>query len=183
MKLKMIINLFGGPCVGKSLIASKLFASMKENGYNVEYVPEYAKDLTYEGRFDVLSNDQLYVFAKQHRKILRLKDQVDFIVTDSPLLLSIVYSNINPSDIYNYNLFEAFIFSVNRKYNHLNIILDRNHDFEYKNEGRTQNLSEAIDIDEKIKTYVNQFTTSFKSIKSDKKTVMKIMNMVRRLTK
>ena len=48
MKLKMIINIFGGPGVGKSTVAADLFVIMKKEGYSVELVTEYAKELTYE---------------------------------------------------------------------------------------------------------------------------------------
>ena len=55
---------------------------MKWKEYNVELVTEYAKELTWEKRYDIL-NDQLYVLSKQNRKLIRLKDQVDWIITDS----------------------------------------------------------------------------------------------------
>lgn len=41
------INIFGGPGVGKSTISSGLFYQMKTRGYKVEFISEYAKDLTY----------------------------------------------------------------------------------------------------------------------------------------
>ena len=86
MKLKYVINLYGGPGVGKSTVAAELFSLMKKENYNVEFVTEHAKELTYEGRYNVLDQDQLYVFAKQHRKILRLKNKVDFINSLKPIL-------------------------------------------------------------------------------------------------
>lgn len=44
-----IINLFGGPGVGKSTIASGLFYYMKIAGYNVEAPQEWCKQKVYEG--------------------------------------------------------------------------------------------------------------------------------------
>lgn len=73
-----IINLFGGPGVGKSTLAATTFAHMKQEGYSVELVTEYAKQLTWEGRTNALSN-QIYVFAKQLHNIFRLKGQVDYL--------------------------------------------------------------------------------------------------------
>jgi tRNA uridine 5-carbamoylmethylation protein Kti12 len=147
MKLKKIINLFGGPCVGKSVVASELFASMKKEGYNVELVTEYAKELTYEGRFNVLEQDQLYVFTKQHRRILRLKEQVEYIISDAPLLLSIAYSELNPNNIYNLQIFSSLVLDVIDNYNNLNVILSRNENFEYQQTGRYQNENEAKHTD------------------------------------
>ena len=54
MKVKAVINLYGGPGCGKSTVSSGLFYKMKSEGYCVEYVSEYAKDLTYEERYNIL---------------------------------------------------------------------------------------------------------------------------------
>ena len=52
---------------------------------------EYAKDVVWEGR-DYLLSDQIYLFAKQNRKQVRLYGKVDVVVTDCPLMLSYYYS-------------------------------------------------------------------------------------------
>jgi len=86
-----LINLWGGPGTGKSTTAAGLFSLMKLKGYDVELVPEYAKDLTWEGHHNKLA-DQNYVFAKQHRRIARLVEHdLDYVITDSPLLFTIYY--------------------------------------------------------------------------------------------
>lgn len=82
-----VINLLSGPGAGKSTTAAGLFYQMKLKGINVELITEYAKDMTWEERYNTLSN-QLYIFAKQYSRQLRVKNKVDYIVTDSPLLLS-----------------------------------------------------------------------------------------------
>lgn len=45
-----VINLFGGPGIGKSTLAAGLFEHMKIAGFNVELVNEYAKDMVWEQR-------------------------------------------------------------------------------------------------------------------------------------
>jgi ATP:corrinoid adenosyltransferase len=65
-----VINIFAGPCAGKSTTAAGLFYLMKVSGYNVELVTEYAKDMTWEGRHNILG-DQLYILAKQNRRLER----------------------------------------------------------------------------------------------------------------
>lgn len=179
MKLKLIINLFGGPGVGKSMITSGLFHQMKKVNLNVEFVTEYAKELTYEGRYNVLEQDQLYVFAKQHRKILRLKDQVNYIISDSPLLLSSVYSELNPYNVFDHDIFEKLVYNINDTYNNLNILLERNPNFNYKQEGRYQDEAGAIFVDKAIKRTIKKQNINITTLLSDGETIGKIINLIK----
>ena len=43
----IVINLIGSPGTGKSTLASELFSKMKWQGYDVELVSEYAKELVW----------------------------------------------------------------------------------------------------------------------------------------
>ena len=86
-----VVNLFAGPCAGKSTTAMGLSYKMKLAGKNVEYVTEYAKSLTWEKRDRVLEN-QLYILAKQDKKLRDLDGQVDWAVSDSPLIIGIDYA-------------------------------------------------------------------------------------------
>ena len=154
MKLKKVINLLGGPNSGKSTFAAKLFNNMKERNYNVEYVTEFAKDLIWDGHFDIINGDQLYIFTHQHRRILRLKDQVEYIINDSPLILSPIYFN-HHKNIYNYDIFNKLVLSTFNYYPNFNIFINRNLDFMYFNEGRKETISEVQEIDKKILKYLN----------------------------
>jgi len=179
MKLKYVINLFGGPGVGKSTVAAGLFSLMKKENYNVEFVTEYAKELTYEGRYNVLDQDQLYVFAKQHRKILRLKNKVDWIISDSPLLLSSVYSEMNPYNIHDHSIFEKLVFNINEKYGNIDILLLRNKDYEYKQEGRYQDEEGALFVDKAIKRVIDKQCSGIMHLLSDNNICEKILKFVR----
>jgi hypothetical protein len=85
-----VINLFAGPGAGKSTTAAGLFHVMKVEGMKAELVTEYAKDLTYSKRWGCRTN-QVTMLGKQFERLWRLKDQVDWIVTDSPLLMQLAY--------------------------------------------------------------------------------------------
>lgn len=145
-----VINLFGGPGIGKSTFASYLFYKLKSEGYNAELVSEYAKELTWEENFDKLS-DQLYVTAKQNRRLNRLKNKVDVVVTDCPILLGINYST--PSYIGGF--FVPMVFSLFESYTNINIVLDRVKP--YVNEGRTQTEEEARNIDWNIRQLISPY--------------------------
>ena len=86
-----VVNFFGQPSAGKSTIAAGLFYKMKMNCLRVELVTEFAKDLVWADRKKCLT-DQMYVISMQNHRLEVLRDQVDFVVTDSPILLGVVYA-------------------------------------------------------------------------------------------
>ncbi len=88
--MPIIINLVGAPGAGKSTGAAYIFYKLKALGINAELITEFAKDKTWEHNETALSN-QLYVLGKQYYRITRCADQVDVIVTDSPIILSLLY--------------------------------------------------------------------------------------------
>lgn len=143
-----VINLYGGPGVGKSSVAAQLFYEMKKAGYKVELVTEYAKDLVYSEEFFKLK-DQLMVFAKQHHKLWKLRGKVDYAIVDSPLPLSLVYA---PDDmIYHYPDLSKLILSTYSQYDNRDFFLVRNlEEHGYQEYGRQETVEEAIDKDDEI---------------------------------
>jgi broad-specificity NMP kinase len=90
MKNTLIVNFFGGPGTGKSTFASGVFSKLKHLNYNVEYVQEFAKKLTWEKNNLALDN-QFYVSGTQSYFQNMLIGQVDAVITDSPLLIGLLY--------------------------------------------------------------------------------------------
>lgn len=85
------MNLYGGPGTGKSTTMAYVFARLKMLGVNCEMAPEYAKEIVW-GEKTAIFGDQLYVTAKQHHRLWRLKGKVEVVVTDAPLRMACVYS-------------------------------------------------------------------------------------------
>jgi nicotinamide riboside kinase len=153
----LVINLFGGPGTGKSTLASIIFSKLKMLNIDVEMAPEYVKDLVWEESFKKIEN-QIYIFGKQHNRMFRLKSKVKVIITDSPLINSIVYYNgDNPH-------FKDLILWEYNKMNNLSFYLERS--FEYSNNGRVQSLDEAIDVDIKYKDILDSNLIDYISIRS-----------------
>ena len=113
----IIVNLFGVPGAGKSTGAAYIFSQLKMKGINAELITEFAKDKVWENNEKVFKN-QLYLFGKQSFRISRVQDEVDVIVTDSPLLLSILY---NQTPILGEN-FNHLVYDVFNSYNNINYL-------------------------------------------------------------
>lgn len=154
-----VINIFGGPGAGKSTTAAGLFFEMKKRQIEVELVTEYAKDMTWEKRHNVLS-DQLYILAKQNRRVQRLAGQVEWVITDSPLLLGLVYKVPGY-----FESFDAFTMEVFNSYDNHNFLIGR--DFEYQAAGRNQTAEEAIEVDAVIKNLLDEKQVPYRRITND----------------
>lgn len=140
----IVCNIFGGPGAGKSTLAADLFVRLKRLGKNVELVTEYAKDMVWEGRDSILQ-DQLYVVAKQNRRLDRLRGKVDIAITDSPILLCSVYSDASPHPA----SFKRLVKQVWDTYDNQSLLLHRPPT--YSDVGRMQDLEGAKELDTKIK--------------------------------
>jgi nicotinamide riboside kinase len=165
-----VINIFGGPCTGKSVTAARLFAELKLQHKNCELVTEYAKELTYDESYRVMEN-QIWIFANQHQRMHRLKDKVDYMITDAPLLNSIVYSGKGED----HKAFHNFVLNEYNKYDNLNIYLER--ETEYKQEGRYQDVDGAIDIDNEVIRCFNYFDVPYVKV-GLKNVIPSILNII-----
>lgn len=142
MKKTLFINLFGGPGTGKSTLCASIFTELKIKGVDCEMALEYAKDVVWEESFTKLKN-QIYIFGKQHSRIHRLIGKVDVVITDSPLINSIVYDQTENPYLKSLVLYE---FS---KLNTINYFLARGTN--YNPNGRVQSIEDALKVDEKYK--------------------------------
>jgi nicotinamide riboside kinase len=138
------INFYGGPGIGKSTLAARVFAQLKMAGIKTELVGEFAKDLVYDKAYNVMA-DQHYLFAQQAHRIWRLAQSgVEVAVCDSPLLLNIAY-NQDPNNGY----FNQFVIDTYKRYVNFDYVLDRNEEY-WKIDKRNGDVDEAKLMDDKI---------------------------------
>ena len=155
MKETIVNNLIGGPGRGKSTCASGIFYELKKLGVNCELSLEFVKDKVWEESYKVL-DDQLYVFGKQYHKLFRLKDKVDVIITDSPLLISIHYNKISSQH------FNNLVVEQYHTFNNLMYFINRSEI--YQSEGRLQTKEESEMIDRDIKTILETYDIDYTEI-------------------
>ena len=181
--MSKIINLFGGPGIGKSTQASGLFTEMKKHHMSVEYTYEFPKEVAWEGNVSQLK-DQFFITANQHRNISRLYGKVDYIIVDSPIVLGCFYEQRYgdgyPASFYEMTGFSNFLWDLFKKYDNINILLTRNNDT-YDPNGRLQNLDEAKEIDADIKETLLVNNIPFSEFNVGPNTAVDIFNYIKHL--
>ena len=153
----LMVNLFGAPGAGKSTGAAYIFSQLKIRDVNAELVTEFAKDKTWERNKKALEN-QIYMFGKQLFRITRCQDDVDVIITDSPLLLNTIY-NHNPILGEEFN---NLVFKIFNSYNNLNYYIKRVK--KYNPSGRNQTEEESDQIADKVLKMLNDREVKFTSV-------------------
>lgn len=141
----LVVNLYGGPGTGKSTMAAALFAELKWRGLRAELVTEFAKGVVWEGR---PMPDPFYVSAKQCHTLKRAARAVDIVVTDSPLLLGLIYGRPETAAL------DGAIREAYAQFSNLDIFLRRANP--YADYGRLQNESEALALDRRCTDMLTQ---------------------------
>lgn len=152
----VVINLFGGSGCGKSTTAALLFARMKLNGFHVELVREYVKQWAWTDR-KVGEWDQLYLLGKQSAYESTLYGKVDYIITDSPILLAGIYQDYYSGGQSKYvaKAAEAFLeHCQSQGVVHKNFFLSRNKPFDPR--GRWETEDKAKEIDSVVYDYLGK---------------------------
>lgn len=152
--MKKIICLYGGPGTGKSTMCAGIFFKLKQQGYDVEMNREYVKEWVWENR-EVKPGDQTYFFAKQSRKErIYMEKDIEYIITDSPLVLTHFYGLKNDEFERKFNTSLAMLkhhHEVCKKYRYKveHFMLNRVKPFKPK--GRFETEEQAIQFDKDIK--------------------------------
>lgn len=146
-KTPVVINGYGGPGAGKSTACMEITAALEKAGYGAEYVQEYAKELVYDKNIEMLdgsAKNQFEILKEQTRRVDRLYDQVDFIVTDSPILLNEIYNKeLTPE-------YRDIVGKIQNSYSNFSFFIERDVS-NFEEEGRIHNLAESIQKDQEIR--------------------------------
>ncbi len=176
--MKKIICLYGGPGSGKSTTCAGLFYQLKMKHYNCEMNREYVKEWIWENR-NIQEGDQPYFFAKMaRREKIYMNNDVDFIITDSPLILTSFYGR-------KYDKFEQkYDTSAMMLKNHHEICKDLGYKIDhfflertkpFQQSGRRENEDQAKKIDIEIRQFLDDFGIKYELIKGDDTAVKHIM--------
>lgn len=169
----LVVNFYGGPSCGKSTMASRLFSELKAMEIKCEYVTEYAKEVTYAEDWNKLS-DQLYITAKQNRKMNTVAGKVDVIITDCPILLGRHYAPVE----YLNGVFGELVMELYNGYDNINIMLTRTK--KYQEYGRTQTESEARQIDIDLENLLKKYNLPFYKFDGNFSSINGIIDIIKK---
>ena len=171
-----IINIIGGPGIGKTTMAALLFAKLKLKRYRVEYVQEYAKKLVWLKEYDIL-NDQYIVSTKQYRLLKAIIGEVQFIVTDGSLFHGIYYNRGNKDNTSDVRKTETKIMEYYKSFNNINILLIRGN-YEYEQAGRYHTENEAKIIDVALKELLEEKQIDYIEFKAKENNIDPIISYI-----
>jgi nicotinamide riboside kinase len=173
----LLINFVGAPSVGKSTISALTFVKLKTNHHSSELVQEYAKQLVWSENFEDLSN-QWYVSKKQYEMLKAVYGKVDYLVTDSPLILGLHYNRYHKDNVSDIKKTETMILSKMKEFNNVYILLKRNTNIPYEKIGRIHNEQQSMEIEKNLKNILDEFNIKYLEITSDVNNIEKIMKYI-----
>lgn len=154
-KETIVINLFAGPGAGKTTCAWEIASKLKKMDYVVEYVPEYAKELVWDEKRELLDGSlehQKMLLEEQQHRVDRLIGKVDFIVTDAPCLLNLNFLKCDDMDLK--NQYHTEVLNKFQQYHNFNLFINRGE--KYETTGRVHTLQESIALDNSLKQILQE---------------------------
>jgi hypothetical protein len=144
-----VINLFSGPGSGKSTLQSDLYSHMKKQGKSVEMVREVAKKWAWSKK-EISPLNQLNIIGEQIKDESELYGKVDYIITDSPILLGAFYMSYNHSEDFMMRMvLDYMYFAEKNGVKFINILLKRPKNM-FDTRGRFESRAEVELIDEEL---------------------------------
>jgi predicted acetyltransferase len=156
-----VINLFGGPGVGKSTVAARVFTALKQRHLNAELAREYAKDAVWSRNLNTLK-DQVHILGEQHHRIWILDGQCDYVVCDGPILLGCIYNRFYGQ----YTQFDALAIECHNHFDNLNYFLSRS-PVAFNEKGRVETEAKAIEIDDMLTGFLLEQNIPFRMVNHD----------------
>jgi hypothetical protein len=174
LKRTKVLNIYAGPGTGKSTTAAAIFAELKYRGVNCEYVPEDPKWATWEGRSEKYFADQVGIMSRQLFKMNILRDEVDLIIMDCPIVMCLTYMQIDdPMTALHTLTAQAY-----KTFENMDIFLERDPERGYNQKGRSQTPEEAIAKDTQIHGIMKTYLPFYNRLMFSRDTPQQIIDLM-----
>lgn len=154
----IVIEIYGGPSIGKSTCAAELYSAFKHKQVRVEIAHEYVKRWAWEGR-PVGAFDAYYILGKQIKEESSLFGKVDVVVSECPVALSATYAELYAPEYVRRGIAAAVrsYYDAVAQVGHrrIAVMLPRRH--RYEAEGRFEDEEQALIVDAIIATQLGNF--------------------------
>ena len=172
-KKAIVISFVGAPGAGKSTAALGLSYELKKKAKNVEYVQEFAKDLTYNNLLEKYIPNQSYIIAEQYKKIYDLVEQVDYIVTDAGIEISAFHASQESKVV------ENLAWYLRNKTEQITIFIERDKDVKYDRNGRIESEQESQEIGEGLENYLQQNNVNYYKVVGTQNAINKALELIK----
>lgn len=171
-KKAIVISFVGAPGAGKSTAALGLSYELKKKARNVEYVQEFAKDLTYNSLLEKYIPNQSYIIAEQYKRIYDLVDLVDYIVTDAGIEISALHASKESKVV------EDLAWYLRNKTEQITIFMERNPDVKYDSNGRIETEKESQEFGEKLENYLSANNVIYHKVVGTDNAIRKALELI-----
>ena len=171
-KKAIVISFVGAPGAGKSTAALGLSYELKKKARNVEYVQEFAKDLTYNSLLEKYIPNQSYIIAEQYKRIYDLVDLVDYIVTDAGIEISALHASKESKVV------EDLAWYLRNKTEQITIFMEKNPDVKYDSNGRIETEKESQEFGEKLENYLSANNVIYHKVVGTDNAIRKALELI-----
>lgn len=160
-----VVNLLGGSGLGKSTTGALLYGQMKSLGFHCELVREFVKEWAWAGKKVGLFGQSI-IYGQQLERESMLYGKVDYIITDSPLLLCPVYQKFyQKHDTIKSVIFKDIAMAEESGVEHVNFLLRRKKAFDPRGRFETERLAKKID--KEVELFLSENNVPFVDVDVD----------------
>jgi hypothetical protein len=164
-----VINLYGGPSIGKTAVATRIASELLFRNVKIDFITSSSKTLRQLG-YEHSAGDPKYVAELQFKAMM--KAGASHIVTSGPLLQGLHYNKVaNRYDTKESINIKKYIFECYDKFDNINILLKRGNEIQFDKEDQSENEYESREIDEKVEEMLKDNDIDFEEFIVEKKVI------------
>lgn len=169
--IALVVNVFGGPGVGKTTTAARIFTALKMRAIDSELIDEVARTCIQTGQLGALEI-QPYLFGQSLYRLKTTARNTDVVIMDAPLLLNPIYDKRQSPGL------RALCWEEHQLFPNLNIVLDRPNHVKHSMVGRIHDLDQSENLHNDIVRFLDEIKLPYVRMRADDGGVEQIADWV-----